>query len=635
MKVGILITCYNRPEYLKECLWSLERVEVPKDTTILLIDDASTDHQVKQIIYDFKNPYATVIRGFSEVNSKISATLLAGYERLFNKYGCDIVINFDSDAIIRPDCITKLLELYQPNTLLTGFHSTTENRHKVISEHDGYVIKQSVGGINFCIDKDAYNNFVKPALLETTPHGNWDNVASVKAGGVMCAVPSLVQHIGFNSSLGHHDNPDVADDFYYWDLPNVTLLGVDSDSERLNKAKDICTKWIKYGDVVTLNPDIRSKEAYSKFLIKEAYKHITTSHVLIFQHDGYVHNWKAWDNDWLQYDYIGAPWWYNDGMDVGNGGFSLRSKRLMEIIATDPNITELHPEDHVICRTYRKYLENTYAIKFAPLEVAEMFSYEGYKQPDKKLDKQFGKHGNQQAVVKRVVKRERYVVNQYQGLGDVLFLVPLIRALIEEGNEVIWPIADHYFNIAKHFPDLDMRRKSEVDVLYNSRLITQTKYGKLLPYRFAQELMGKSLRECMQCKYSIYGHNWKMWRGLRYKRDKEAEAKLVKMLNLPDKFQLVNVYFGEAERGATITPKVNPDLPVVEMRTIDGFSLIDWLGVVELASELHTANTSIMYLLELMELNNPVYVYPRGTWGEKAFEHTEALWDNKDFIFQF
>lgn len=640
MKVGLLITTFDRPNYLKQSLWSLEHADLSRVNEICIWDDASTNLETKQIINDFEPTHGLLSIMGNENNCGIKVSLLRGYDYLWS-LNCDIVINLDGDAVVRPDFANQLLDNYTDTTILTGFHCTTKNangsdRHKIIGEHGGVYLKQSVGGINFCVDYFAYKQYVKDALCIS---GNWDHNSCINAGAVYCLKESVVQHIGFDSSMGHHEQPDIADDFYYWHLPDVTLLGVDNNQVRLNKAKDICTKWIKYGDTVALSPDIRSKEAYSHFIIKEAYKHVKTSHMLIFQHDGYVNNFMAWDNEWLQYDYIGAPWWYNDGMAVGNGGFSLRSTRLMKIVATDKYISNCklyHPEDDVICRTHREYLETKYHIKFAPIEVAERFSFEGYRQPKKVLADQFGVHGPNPRTKPATPRSENYIVNQFQGLGDILFLVPLIRALMDEGNNVTWPIADHYFNIAEHFPDIDMRRKSEVNVPYESRILTPTPFGKLLPYRFASELMGRDLRKCMQSKYEMYGHDWRMWRELTYKRDYQKEQLLISYLNLYEKsvFQLVNRYFGEAERGATIAPKPNPLLPIVEMRLIDGFSLIDWLGVVELAKEIHTANTSIMYLLELMELNKPVYVYKRHTWGEANFEHTSELWTNKKFIFE-
>jgi hypothetical protein len=72
---------------------------------------------------------------------------------------------------------------------------------------------------------------------------------------------------------------------------------------------------------------LASREAYSHFVLKSLLPHVTTPHVLLIQWDGYVVNPAAFDPAFLDFDYIGAKWfWYDDGMRVGNGGFSLRSR---------------------------------------------------------------------------------------------------------------------------------------------------------------------------------------------------------------------------------------------------------------------------------------------------------------------
>lgn len=626
MKVALLICTYNRPEYLRECLWSLERADLSRVDTIWVVDDCSTNTETISLIKGFKCDHVMT----APTNNGIKKSLINGYESLFFEY--EIIINLDSDAIVRPDFVNQLLDNYVGG-ILTGFHSVTKNangtdRHKILREEAGLYVKQSVGGINMCINKEAYEKYVKPALFGP---GNWDHNACINAGYAYCLKESVIQHIGFDSSMGHIEQPDVADDFYYWHLPNVTLFGVDVNNERLQKAKDICTKWIKFGNAVTLNPNIQSKESYSEFIIKESHKYINASHVLIFQHDGFVNNWKAWDDSWLEYDYIGAPWWYMDGYNVGNGGFSLRSKRLMEIVAKDMVIQskrQYHPEDDIICRTYRKYLEDNYQIKFAPIEVAEKFSFEGYMQPAKYLSDQFGVHGPnpRKQPVNAIGKKERFVVNQFRGLGDILFLVPLIRELMAEGNTVLWPIVREYFNIAKHFPDINFVIKEDYNFPYDSKLVASTPHGNLLPYRFAMELMGRNMTQCMQSKYELYGHNWQIWRNLHFERFKDKEKELVKLVGAKGKYILVNRYYGEVARGMQITPEIKTDLPIVEMRSIDGFSLIDWCGIIENAAEIHTASTSILYILEMLKLDMPIHFYRRGLWGEQAFEHTQALY---------
>ena len=172
-------------------------------------------------------------------------------------------------------------------------------------------------------------------------------------------------------------------------LNNITLLGVDCvDVERLGKVMKICTDQIKFGGVVILS-SLKSKnfkvtkikplndiQSYSKFMIRNLNKYVKTDYVLVVQHDGFVLNPKAWSKEFLCHDYIGAPWWYDDGKNVGNGGFSLRSKKLLKILAKDKHIRKYSPEDHHICRTYRRYLE-TKGISYAPEYLAAQFSVEG------------------------------------------------------------------------------------------------------------------------------------------------------------------------------------------------------------------------------------------------------------------
>jgi len=632
MKIGLIIPIFNRANYLADCLWSLERVKLPKSCIIMLIDDGSADKKTIELVHNFKHPTNPTYRETNAQCFGVQYSLMRGYEHFFN-IGVDLVINFDSDAVIRSDAIEKLIAAYMYGTLLTGFHSTTLNtngseRHHIISEQANTYFKQSVGGINFCVDKQAYEQYVKPALNKP---GNWDHNACINAGGAYCLKKSVVQHIGFDSSLGHHEQPDIADDFYYCHLPTVTLIGVDSNADRLKIAANKCTKWIKFGDVKLLHPNITSKEQYSEFCIKELYKHVDTEHLLIFQHDGFVHNWKAWDDDWLQYDYIGAPWYYQDGMAVGNGGFSLRSKRLMEILANDPHICFTHPEDHHICRTYRPYLESNYGIHFAPLHVAERFSYEGYMQPHTALADQFGVHGSRNIVQRP--KRDKLLPLQFRGLGDILFLIPMIRELMNEGNEITWPIDPEYLPIAKHFPDINFVDMRTVHINYNERSIVHTQYGRSLPYRFAAENMGLGMTKCMDAKYTMFGHDYKIWRNLYWKRFTEREKELAKMVGATGKYVLVNRNFADAKLGYKIEPRIESDLPVIEMSVIPGYTLIDWMLIIENASEIHVANSSINYLIELMDIKAPVYMYKRGLWSEQGFEHTRHLWENKCWRF--
>jgi hypothetical protein len=120
---------------------------------------------------------------------------------------------------------------------------------------------------------------------------------------------------------------------------------------------------------------IRSRAGYSRFMLRNLSSQVQTSHALCVQWDGFVADGAAWDDEFLDYDYIGAPWpHFTDGHAVGNGGFSLRSKRLLEACRQLP-FDGTRAEDVVICRLHRERLE-ALGLRFAPEELARRFAYE-------------------------------------------------------------------------------------------------------------------------------------------------------------------------------------------------------------------------------------------------------------------
>ena len=136
-------------------------------------------------------------------------------------------------------------------------------------------------------------------------------------------------------------------------------------------------------------PPIRSLDDYSLFMVRDLASYVVpgcieTSHVLVVQRDGYVVSPAAWRPPWLRYDYIGASWkgmrqhHIEPGLEVGNGGFSLRSVRFLKAGARlARTLRERGPiiEDAYLCRHHRRWME-AQGIAFAPLEVAMQFSTE-------------------------------------------------------------------------------------------------------------------------------------------------------------------------------------------------------------------------------------------------------------------
>lgn len=134
---------------------------------------------------------------------------------------------------------------------------------------------------------------------------------------------------------------------------------------------------------------VASRRDYSAFMLRELHRHVGTSHMLCVQWDGYVLDASAWDQAFLACDYIDAPWpQFDDAMTVGNGGFSLRSTRLMAVCADLADDTD-EAEDLAICRSLRPRMELDHGIRFAPEAVARRFAFERHR----RRGDEFGFHG--------------------------------------------------------------------------------------------------------------------------------------------------------------------------------------------------------------------------------------------------
>jgi hypothetical protein len=141
-----------------------------------------------------------------------------------------------------------------------------------------------------------------------------------------------------------------------------------------------------------INP-IHSAADYSHFMLNIVPHCVDADATLVIQWDGMPCNVRQWTDEFLNYDYIGAPWGNRDpSLAVGNGGFSLRSRKLMHTLAQlklrcDPSLPESEAEDIVICHHHREDILRA-GCQFAPLELAQLFSYE-----NERTGETFGFHG--------------------------------------------------------------------------------------------------------------------------------------------------------------------------------------------------------------------------------------------------
>lgn len=215
MKIGLLITLFDRPEYLQKTLDSIKDSYFPEDLTIVLLDDCSTNKNTLNIFNNFKIENVPIIRLKNDKNRGIAHNIKRGFNYLYEN-NFDILINLDPDALVKPYWFTVLLDLfsYFPYSVITGFNTPTHESNGVF---ETYHTKKSIGGINLMFNRELW-----PKLCPEINNSQWDWDVSRKLANnkilMIASSPSVITHIGENSSMGHRsvDTSDMWIDVNYF-----------------------------------------------------------------------------------------------------------------------------------------------------------------------------------------------------------------------------------------------------------------------------------------------------------------------------------------------------------------------------------------------------------------------------------
>ena len=115
---------------------------------------------------------------------------------------------------------------------------------------------------------------------------------------------------------------------------------------------------------------------HSRICLEEVADKVNTNWALFIQYDGFPTNPEFWTDEFLKYDYIGSPYSIDGVPLVGNGGFSLRSKKLLDLSTQLKQSFETiydWLEDQLISVKFRPWLESQ-GIKYPSVELAGQFS---------------------------------------------------------------------------------------------------------------------------------------------------------------------------------------------------------------------------------------------------------------------
>jgi hypothetical protein len=137
-----------------------------------------------------------------------------------------------------------------------------------------------------------------------------------------------------------------------------------------------------------------------------------------------------------------------------------------------------------------------------------------------------------------------------------------------------------------------------------------------LPTRFSEQIYQNRnsddydiSRTCMTDKYRVLGLNTDMWKSLKFTRNYEKEQNLKNIIlgDVEGEYDFCNIFYGGIDPGSNdISSKIKEERPLIKLSVVHGYSLIDWCGVIEGATKLHTVSTSLLFIIQSIRNNTVI-----------------------------
>lgn len=174
-------------------------------------------------------------------------------------------------------------------------------------------------------------------------------------------------------------------------LPQVTLIALaDINLEGHYRALEHSQRGIEFGAVKLITElQLGSIDAWNKAIVYDLRRYVDTDYCMLIHADGFIVHPESWREEFLAYDFIGAPWplptdnySYRtpDGeiVRVGNS-VSIRSKRILNLpyeleMGWREYYGNCNEDGFITCHNRRLFQH--FGARFAPIETAKYFSRE-------------------------------------------------------------------------------------------------------------------------------------------------------------------------------------------------------------------------------------------------------------------
>jgi hypothetical protein len=196
------------------------------------------------------------------------------------------------------------------------------------------------------------------------------------------------------------------------------------------------------------------------------------------------------------------------------------------------------------------------------------------------------------------------LIRQPAGLGDIFFLQKIAKHYLSQGYDILWPVIPEFIHVKDYIKvdgitfvnENDDFKYKDIYMTYRTTPIQVNENLLYLPIQnFDRNYPNKSV---MYSKYNLLGIDYKDW------------LELIDLLNIRNtKYNFVNRQYGSPPNTQNCQHMGEYE-NAVEMRYIEGYTIFDWIGVILNAEHIYTAETSLLYILKKLYINN-VTVYSK------------------------
>jgi hypothetical protein len=209
------------------------------------------------------------------------------------------------------------------------------------------------------------------------------------------------------------------------------------------------------------------------------------------------------------------------------------------------------------------------------------------------------------------------LIRQPAGLGDIFFLQKIAKHYLSQGYDILWPVIPEFIHVKDYIKvdgitfvnENDDFKYKDIYMTYRTTPIQVNENLLYLPIQnFDRNYPNKSV---MYSKYNLLGIDYKDWlEYFDFKRNLKKEEELIDLLNIRNtKYNFVNRQYGSPPNTQNCQHMGEYE-NAVEMRYIEGYTIFDWIGVILNAEHIYTAETSLLYILKKLYINN-VTVYSK------------------------